>query len=167
MVNRLTRPRAPCPTWHPPPGDCNKSTSAAHLLPCVGTGGTGGTADTGPDCPISTSWLVCDGVRVAPVTVAATSLERSHGLVGRDRTEEALLLRPAFVVHTFGMRFPIDVAFCDRRLRVRSVVTMARNRVNRPRVGTSVIVEAQAGAFIRWRLKPGSHLGVEGDGDRD
>ena len=111
-----------------------------------------------------TSWLVCDGVRVAPVTVPASSLERSHGLLGRDSVEGALLLRPAFVVHTFGMRFPIDVAFCDRRLQVRAVMTMGRNRINRPRVGTSVIVEAQAGAFNRWRLMPGSHLGVE-DGD--
>ena len=99
------------------------------------------------------------------MTVPASSLERSHGLLGRDSVEGALLLRPAFVVHTFGMRFPIDVAFCDRQLRVRAVTTMGRNRVNRPRVGTSVIVEAQAGAFNHWRLTPGSRLGIEEDGD--
>jgi uncharacterized membrane protein (UPF0127 family) len=104
-------------------------------------------------------------VRVAPVTVPGSSLERSHGLLGRDSVEGALLLRPAFVVHTFGMRFPIDVAFCDRRLHVRAVLRMARNRVNRPRLGTSVIVEAQAGAFTRWHLGRGSRLDVEDEED--
>jgi uncharacterized membrane protein (UPF0127 family) len=99
------------------------------------------------------------------VTVPGSSLERSHGLLGRESVEGALLLRPAFVVHTFGMRFPIDVAFCDRRLHVRAVVTMGRNRFNRPRLGTSVILEAQAGAFTRWRLGPGSRLEIEDDGD--
>ena len=46
-----------------------------------------------------------------------------RGLLGRDGIEGALLLRPARSVHTFRMRFAIDVAFCDRDLRVLRVVT--------------------------------------------
>ena len=107
------------------------------------------------------AWLLCDGRRVGPVTVAASSLERSHGLLGRERMDGALLLQPAFVVHSFGMRFPIDVAFCDRRLRVIAAITMGRNRVTRPRLRTWAVVEAEAGAFRRWQLGAGSRLGVE------
>jgi uncharacterized protein len=114
-----------------------------------------------PEAP--DAWLVCDGRRVGPVSVAASSLERSHGLLGRDSVDGALLLQPAFVVHSFGMRFPIDVAFCDRHLRVISVITMPPRRLTRPRLRTWAVVEAQAGAFGRWRLSTGSRLAVEPD----
>ena len=36
------------------------------------------------------------------------------GSSGRDDLDGVLVLRPCRQVHTFGMRFPIDVAFCDR-----------------------------------------------------
>ena len=56
---------------------------------------------------------------------------RSRGLLGRDGVDGALLLRPCRSVHTVGMRFPIDVAFCDDELRVLRVVTMPRHRLSR------------------------------------
>jgi uncharacterized membrane protein (UPF0127 family) len=117
----------------------------------------------GTDWAIPTSWLLCEGVRVAPVTVASLPWELSVGLLGRDRTDEAILLETSFVIHTLGMRFPIDVAFCDRSLRVISVLTMGRNRVARPRLGCRVVVEAAAGTFQAWHLVPGSRLRVEDD----
>jgi len=56
--------------------------------------------------------------------VAATALSRLKGLLGRSGLEpgEGLLLRPASSIHTFFMRFPIDVVFLDRELEVRKVV---------------------------------------------
>jgi uncharacterized membrane protein (UPF0127 family) len=92
--------------------------------------------------------------------VAALPWERSQGLLGRDGVDGAILLQPAMVVHTFGMRFPIDVAFCDRDLRVIGVVTMHRNRLSRPRLRGWAVVEATAGAFAGWGLVAGSRLGV-------
>ena len=44
----------------------------------------------------------------------------------------ALMLVPSRAVHTLGMRFPIDVAFCDGDMRVLRVVTMPRHRLSRP-----------------------------------
>jgi uncharacterized membrane protein (UPF0127 family) len=123
-------------------------------------GGRGGGAKWG----IATSWLVCNGLRVAPLAVAALPWERSRGLLGRDGIDGAILLAPAFVVHTFGMRFPIDVAFCDRDLQVVGVTTMGRNRLSRPRIRVRAVVEAQAGAFGGWQLRAGSRLCVD-DGD--
>ena len=51
-------------------------------------------------------------------TVADSPLTRLRGLLGRDGLEsgEGLLLRPASAVHTYFMRFPIDVVFLDRSL---------------------------------------------------
>jgi uncharacterized membrane protein (UPF0127 family) len=107
--------------------------------------------------------LVCNGLRVAPLQVAALPWERSRGLLGRDGIDGAILLEPAFIVHTFGMRFPIDVAFCDRRLRVIGVTTMGPHRLSRPRLGGRAVLEASAGAFRGWRLAAGSRLSVEDD----
>ncbi len=99
---------------------------------------------------------------VAPVTVAASSSNGPTACWGAmSSIEGALLLQPAFVVHSFGMRFAIDVAFCDRNLGVISVITMGRNRLTRPRLRGWALVEAQGGAFARWHLGPGSHLSVE------
>jgi uncharacterized protein len=57
------------------------------------------------------------GIRVS---TAASARERMRGLLGHQRlaADEALLLVPCRSVHTFGMRFPIDVLFIDRRLHI-------------------------------------------------
>src|SRR5690606_19882018 len=67
--------------------------------------------------------------RTVPLEVAASPRARTRGLLGRDGIEGALLLTPARSVHTFGMRFAIDVAHLDAELRVLSVCTMAPGRL--------------------------------------
>lgn len=107
------------------------------------------------------SWLLCNGIRVAPVHVAGLPAERSRGLLGRDGIDGAILLAPVVVVHTFGMRFPIDVAFCDRDLRVLTTLTMRANRLGRPRLGAWAVLEAEAGSFSQWRITEGSRLAIQ------
>jgi uncharacterized protein len=106
-------------------------------------------------------WLECDGRRIARLQVATSVVDRVRGLLGRDHLEGALLLRPASSVHTLGMRFPIDVAFCDRQLRVLDVVTLRRHRLARPRLRARAVLEASEGAFERWALRPGSQLAID------
>jgi uncharacterized membrane protein (UPF0127 family) len=72
------------------------------------------------------AWLLRDGDVLAAVEVADSFGARLRGLLGRDGVEGALVLQPARSVHTIGMRFPIDVAFCDRDLRVVATCTMRR-----------------------------------------
>lgn len=67
-----------------------------------------------------------------PVEVAASYRARTRGLLGRDGIEGAMLLTPASSVHTFRMRFPIDVAHLDRRLTVIALTTMAPGRLGLP-----------------------------------
>lgn len=60
-----------------------------------------------------------------PLEIAASYRARTRGLLGRDGIPgAALLLTPAGSVHTFRMRFAIDVAYLDRRLRVIALTTM-------------------------------------------
>ncbi len=60
------------------------------------------------------------GVVCERCVVAASPLRRMRGLLGRATLPagEGILLKPARSVHTFFMRFPIDVVFVDRQLAV-------------------------------------------------
>lgn len=108
------------------------------------------------------AWLLRDGEVLASLEVAGSRRARSRGLLGRDGVDGALLLRPCRSVHTLGMRFAIDVAFCDDELRVLRVVTMPRHRLSRPVWRSRAVIEAEAGAFARWGLRPGDQLEVKG-----
>ncbi len=108
------------------------------------------------------AWLLKDGQVLATLEIADGFEARLRGLLGRDGMDGALLLRPARSVHTFGMRFPIDVAYCDRDLRVLDVACMGRHRMGRPRLRARCVIEAEAGAFERWDLRPGDELEIKG-----
>jgi len=107
------------------------------------------------------AWLIREGEVLATLELAASRRERVLGLVGRDHYEGALLLRPARSVHTVGMRFPIDVAFCDRDGVVLRIQTVAPWRVTRVVWRSGFVVEAAAGAFERWQLRPGDTVEVK------
>jgi len=102
------------------------------------------------------SELRVDGRAVAPLEVAATRRARSRGLLGRDGLQGALWLSPARQVHTYRMRFAIDVAHVDRHGAVLSVTTMPPGRLGSVRWRSRGVLEAEAGAFQRWGLSPGS-----------
>jgi uncharacterized membrane protein (UPF0127 family) len=104
-------------------------------------------------------WLVRDGQVLASVELAGSRSARRRGLLGRDDLDGVLAL-PARSVHTVGMRFPIDVAFCDDAGRVLRVVTLAPNRVTRWHRRARLALEAPAGAFGRWGVVPGTTLEV-------
>jgi uncharacterized membrane protein (UPF0127 family) len=106
-------------------------------------------------------WLVRDGEVLASVEVPEGHRHRARGLLGRDPFEGALVLRPCRQVHTFGMRFPLDVAFCDRSGVVLRVVTLSPGRLSRPVWRAGFVVEAAAGAFERWGLRPGDQLEIK------
>ncbi|MFI5760127.1 DUF192 domain-containing protein [Streptomyces sp. NPDC051563] len=95
-----------------------------------------------------------------PVEVAASYRARTRGLLGRDGIEGAMLLTPASSVHTFRMRFAIDVAHLDRRLTVIALTTMAPGRLGLPRLRARHVLEAEAGAMAAWGLRVGSPLRV-------
>ncbi len=99
---------------------------------------------------------------MASLEIADGFLARNKGLLGRKGTEGAMLLKRTNGVHSIGMKFAIDVAFLNRDLVVLHTVTLRRHRIALPRWHAHVMLEAEAGAFERWRLKPGDKLEIEG-----
>lgn len=73
---------------------------------------------------------------------------------------DGVLVIPTRSVHTFGMRFSIDVAFCGADGTVRRTVTLRPNRVALPVRGAVTAIEAPAGSFASWGLGPGDVLEV-------
>ncbi len=108
------------------------------------------------------SWLLRGGDVLAAAEVADTLAGRTKGLLGRTGYEGAMVLPHTRSVHTLGMRFPIDVAFCDKEMRVVDTTTLRPWRLSRPRRGGRSVIEAEAGAFERWGLKVGDQLELHG-----
>lgn len=108
------------------------------------------------------SWIVRGDDVLAAAEVAVSHRLRSKGLVGREDFEGALILRPCRQVHTVGMKFPIDVAFCDRYGFVLHRSTLVPRRVSRLVWRSYFAIEARAGSFERWKLEPGDVIEVRG-----
>lgn len=104
------------------------------------------------------SWLVRDGDVLAAAEVATTARSRRRGLLGRDSLDGALVLRPCRHVHTVRMRFAIDVAFCDAEGVVLRTVSLTPWRLSPWVRNAAFAIEAQAGAFDRWRLRVGDRV---------
>ena len=96
---------------------------------------------------------------LASAEVAEGRAARRRGLLGRDGLDGVLVL-PVRSVHTFGMRFAIEVAFCDAEGQVLRIVELPPNRVTLPVRHARSAVEAPEGAFRSWGVRPGDVLEV-------
>lgn len=111
------------------------------------------------------SLIRMDGLVISDRMEGAFSyLRRTQGLLFCAELAEnrALWIRPGGGVHTFGMRFPIDVMFLDEHL----VVLAVRTNVGPWRVRwaprhTRSTVEIAAGRVERIGLKAGDELFVQ------
>ena len=92
--------------------------------------------------------------------VAARPLRRMRGLLGRDTlpADEGILLRPAGSVHTFFMRFPIDVVFLDKEQVVVGIERSLAPWKTASRRGAKAVVELAAGECDRRGLELGDRL---------
>lgn len=105
-------------------------------------------------------WLVREGEVLASLEVASTARRRARGLLGLDGIDGALLIPKSRSVHSFGMRFDLDVAFLDADHRVLKVVALRRGRVTLPVWSARSVLEAEAGSFREWGLRCGDELEV-------
>jgi uncharacterized protein len=92
-----------------------------------------------------------------------------HRLVGLLRTnalaeDEALMLSPGGSIHTFGMQYPIDVAFLDRQLKIlRLAVHLPPWRICYAPTKTKHVVELRAGMVQALQLKVDTFMCLESE----
>lgn len=100
-----------------------------------------------------------DRLLVSQVQCATQWRQRLVGLLGRRGLDQdqGLWIVPCNSVHTFGMRFDIDVLFLDRDLRV--VRAMREVRPWRCAMARAhSVIELAAGSIDRLQLQPGDRL---------
>jgi uncharacterized protein len=103
------------------------------------------------------------GVEIADAVAGAfESATRRRGLLGRDGMArgEALIIAPTNAIHTFSMRFDIDVAFVRRDGRIVKLrSSMAPSRIAIA-ISAFAVVETPAGTFAAASTSAGDTLAL-------
>lgn len=103
------------------------------------------------------------------VEVADRGAKRRKGLLGRDGLGpgEGLWIVPCESVHTFGMRFPIDLIYLDRKKRVRKVKSGVPAWRLSACFSAHSVMELPAGAVRSSKTEPGDMLEFSPAASRD
>jgi|SRR5919204_3985179 uncharacterized membrane protein (UPF0127 family) len=98
--------------------------------------------------------------------IADRALARMRGLLGRPSLPpgEGLLITPACSIHTWFMRFPLDVVFLSRDLEVLDVVASVGPWRTVGRRSARVVLELSAGEGSRRGLSAGDRLSLVAPG---
>jgi uncharacterized membrane protein (UPF0127 family) len=101
-------------------------------------------------------------VLAARVEWAGSLGARTRGLLGRSSLgpDEGMWLEPCQSVHTFFMRFPIDVLFLDAEGTVLSKATLPPWRLSRWERRARSVLELPAGTLEQKRTDVGDKIGV-------
>lgn len=114
-------------------------------------------AQAGPQGPLLVTNVTRGTVLATRLEAAHTGPARRKGLLGRDGLERGggLWIAPCESVHTFFMRFPIDLVYLDRERRIKK----ARSAVGPWRLSACLsahsILELPAGTVVATRSERG------------
>jgi uncharacterized protein len=109
------------------------------------------------DGPLQVTNLTRGSVLATHLEVAASGPKRRKGLLGREMLSpgEGLWIIPCESVHTFFMRFPIDLVYLDRENRIKKV----RSRVGAWRLSACFsahsVLELAAGTILGSETRRG------------
>jgi uncharacterized protein len=106
-------------------------------------------------------------ILIATVYRTTTPWERMRGLLGRAplNADEGLLLDPCGGVHTFMMRYPIDVVYLSRDLCVTKIVSALVPWRCSMAFGAAMTLELAAGGAQACGIEHGQGLGWRAQGD--
>jgi uncharacterized membrane protein (UPF0127 family) len=97
------------------------------------------------------------------VIVADTLFARMKGLLGKAelRNGEALWIKPCFSVHTFFMKFPIDVLFLNKKNQVIAAVSnLTPNRMTRLYPQSFSVLELPSGTIVASNTEVGDEIEI-------
>ncbi|MCX5701249.1 MAG: DUF192 domain-containing protein [Candidatus Omnitrophica bacterium] len=98
------------------------------------------------------------------VFLANTPFKRMKGLLGRNSLEinQSLILKPCNSIHTFFMRFPIDVLFVGDKFKViKAISNILPWRLSPLCLRSHFVIELPAGRIIATDTSSGDELTIE------
>jgi uncharacterized membrane protein (UPF0127 family) len=92
--------------------------------------------------------------------VADSSAKRNKGLLGREclARGEGLWIHPCEAIHTFWMRFPIDLVYLDRKMRIRKLVCAVPPWRLSACLRAHSVLELPSGTIRETQTQPGDTL---------
>ena len=92
--------------------------------------------------------------------VADSATARNKGLLGRNDLQpgEGLWITPCEAVHTFGMKFKIDLVYVDRKKQVKKVCCRVAPWRMSACLSAHSVVELASGTVCGTRTRPGDQL---------
>jgi uncharacterized protein len=96
--------------------------------------------------------------------IAETFFARIRGLLGKKEfmAGQALVIKPCNSIHTFFMRFPIDVLFSDKNNRIIAATpALAAFRISRVYFNAAYVVELPAGVLKTTSTSVGDLLEIK------
>lgn len=93
--------------------------------------------------------------------LAASLGQRMKGLLGKKSlsADEALILKPCCSIHTFFMRFAIDVLFLDKNMRIiRLIQNMSPSRLSPIVWASCMAIELPAGKISQTNTHVGDRV---------
>ncbi|WP_185695819.1 DUF192 domain-containing protein [Buchananella hordeovulneris] len=108
--------------------------------------------------------LVVDGGPTGvPLWGARTRRSRSQGLLGTADSAVDLWIEKCPAIHTFGMRYPLRVAFVDKHGAIVAIKTYRRNRLGAYHWQAAHAVEFPLPLGEQLPLRPGTKLEIGPD----
>jgi uncharacterized membrane protein (UPF0127 family) len=98
------------------------------------------------------------------VTVADNLFKRMKGLLGENEMHagEALWIKPCISIHTFFMKFPIDVLFLDRKNHtITAISSMQPNRLTWFYPKAASVLELPAGTLDATDTRVGDEIQIK------
>jgi len=96
--------------------------------------------------------------------VANTPFKRMKGLLGRKELKEsqALVLDPCNSIHTFFMRFPIDILFLDKNNKIIKTISCLKPfRLTSIYFNSAFAIELPSGKIQSLSIRKGDNLSLE------
>ena len=103
-------------------------------------------------------------VLATDVKIADTLFTRMKGLLGRKELPEgeALWIKPCFSIHTFFMKFPIDILFLNKQNQIIAFVTeFPPNRLTRVYARSFSVLELPTGTIDAANAIIGDNIRIE------
>lgn len=98
--------------------------------------------------------LTVNGKTICKVEIADTFFKRFKGLMFKTKApDHGLLIKPCNSIHTFNVRFPIDVVFIDQQNKVVAIVKgLDSGKIVTPIKDALYVVEGREGVFKSLKI---------------